>query len=1268
MGKDAMGKGQEEDDVWHKMFKSDLSSPQSPGHDLPPSLAHTLERVFRSYSQVSEESSVRVMPAAAFVRMASECHFIDERFTDAHLYQIISKHAGQVVAPKATGASHQATRSQQSSHGRISKAGLTWADFVRALQEIGEARQGAGKNGLHRLVYLNIIRFASLEGSPKTEGGPKTASWAPNPHAHRAKAGDALLQLVLDNVQPGAPTSHTWELTDEDRSKWAGFPKGGREVNLVKKHLADLFSDVVEAFVFFDLHGSDVISMNDFRRGVRRLRLTDIDIEGIVRHLHARCKCTSHGGGDAFIDLISFIRVFAWHPVVDLAEWTDKYERAKLNGHVIVDRVREEVRARASRAPGHRRDVDLDLITSCSVLGTRWEEVRRFLLSGKTSEAKRRTWTPSPPRRRSLSPNLSAQERAWSQGLRSEKQGRKRSFSAGLGRIVNAISKADFFEALSKIPLNLTASQALKAFEFLDVDKNGWFHILQAEDVLRKTGYLPRAATTKATGRPADSKDLQDSIMQEMMKVECERTMALNSLADQWTASELELVNDRKRAQVQHMPTAEEQVRFDRSTVAAQKTLSKAMERQFCVVHQMFDGRLKRLRMQLDASPKVVTDGASSTNSRLRTESRNKSVAAFGEKTAASSEDELGHVPSSSRLHARRSTSPGCSHAQDKSLLLVQGMPSHSLQQALRRRLRNSSSLKSQGWTEFLRTFDSDHDGFLTQHQFFEAVLQVTAYRGSSEGQDRNSPQAKERGRSGRPLQSVGEDYLSVVLRILDAEGTGKVRIDEFVKFIFNSQQTPPSKQLPSPNMTHAQNSDRDSFDGRMSDIGGGMSEIPVPRSARTVNLSSVNELGPNALFEGSSFLGTGANIADPKSVKSLDPWAREKQLQNVVVPPEESKQSSQAGSRNPSKLRGSMNDSSLRQSQQRSPNKSVALVTPGVTFTHDQARIHIPDPNNLYPSVGASAPGEVTLYMRGGEAALNMSSELKTSPQKTCRSPTNSPGPPRQNPTCSSRASPKQRAMRFANEAPGVLARQEKLKSPHRSPRPRTRSPRRSPENSAWHDSSPDGRGALMPGVMDTTQTIRRWLLQQIRLGDGDDSGVEALLQQEQQSSPKVLSARDGVQDNTHTDGWIISPVTPSKSPSRAKKSRLKSATPRRSLGMRSASSEGSSEDDEGAALRSSSRGSRQTPGRTSPRGRGYEKMQDKIREKLRREWGASESESDEVSYRMSLMCAIIFILLHSLTVTSSACRARIGEERWTWRFSRSLRRNTRNCRQSNR
>jgi hypothetical protein len=206
------------------------------------------------------------------------------------------------------------------------------------------------------------------------------------------------------------------------------------------------------------------------------------------------------------------------------------------------------------------------------------------------------------------------------------------------------------------------------------------------------------------------------------------------------------------------------------------------------------------------------------------------------------------------------------------------------------------------------------------------------------------------------------------------------------------------------------------------------------------------------------------------------------------------------------------------------------------------------------------------------------------------------------------------------------------------------------------------------MPGVMDTTQTIRRWLLQQIRLGDGDDSGVEALLQQEQQSSPKVLSARDGVQDNTHTDGWIISPVTPSKSPSRAKKSRLKSATPRRSLGMRSASSEGSSEDDEGAALRSSSRGSRQTPGRTSPRGRGYEKMQDKIREKLRREWGASESESDEVSYRMSLMCAIIFILLHSLTVTSSACRARIGEERWTWRFSRSLRRNTRNCRQSNR
>lgn len=34
--------------------------------NLPPSLSHTLERVFRSYSLVPEESGIRIMPAGMF--------------------------------------------------------------------------------------------------------------------------------------------------------------------------------------------------------------------------------------------------------------------------------------------------------------------------------------------------------------------------------------------------------------------------------------------------------------------------------------------------------------------------------------------------------------------------------------------------------------------------------------------------------------------------------------------------------------------------------------------------------------------------------------------------------------------------------------------------------------------------------------------------------------------------------------------------------------------------------------------------------------------------------------------------------------------------------------------------------------------------------------------------------------------------------------------------------------------------------------------------
>jgi len=175
------------------------------------------------------------------------------------------------------------------------------------------------------------------------------------------------------------------------------------------------------------------------------------------------------------------------------------------------------------------------------------------------------------------------------------------------GCMVDAIGKQEFFEAISSIPLDLNESQALKAFNFMDVDKNGWFHILQAEDVLRRAGYLPRISATKASSMvPMRS---PENAMQEMMAVECERTMALSALADQWASHELDLVNSRHKDRLKNVFTIEEQVRFDRATTAAQRTLTKAMEKQFSSIHQTFDERVRRLRGQLGPNLKLAAEG-----------------------------------------------------------------------------------------------------------------------------------------------------------------------------------------------------------------------------------------------------------------------------------------------------------------------------------------------------------------------------------------------------------------------------------------------------------------------------------------------------------------------------------------------------------------------------------------------------------------------------------------------------------------------------------
>lgn len=532
---------------------------------------------------------------------------MDEDFTHKRLYQVISKHAGRLVSSSKI--AHGTARRRSPGAESDDRAGLTFGDFARALQEIGEAKQGPGKNGLHRLVYLNIIRFANLDGPVKAE----PAKTELPPRAKRDGLQDPLLRLVVESAHLGTSTNpvEMRGADNEDTPKTEETPRAGSEVSHMKKHFAKIFTDVTEAFVFFDRNGKDFITMHEFRRGIELLKLVDVNAERIMREVDIGCK--KRNGED--LDLMSFIRIFAWHPVKQLNELMTRYERTKVESHAISERTRESVRRRSQPAPS---DVDLDLITACSVLGTRWEEVRNCFLSMRLPGSPNRRQTPSPTRRsplhrRSLSPCRSSRQaettQPMSEGKRGERNESMRSESKVAGHhgcMVDAIGKQEFFEAVSSIPLDLTESQSLKAFNFMDVDKNGWFHILQAEDVLRRAGYLPRIPATKASSMlPTRS---PENAMQEMMSVECERTMALSALADQWASHELDLVNSRHKDRLKNVFTIEEQVRFDRATTAAQRTLTKAMEKQFSSIHQTFDERVRRLRGELGPNLKVAAE------------------------------------------------------------------------------------------------------------------------------------------------------------------------------------------------------------------------------------------------------------------------------------------------------------------------------------------------------------------------------------------------------------------------------------------------------------------------------------------------------------------------------------------------------------------------------------------------------------------------------------------------------------------------------------
>ena len=567
-----------------------------------------------------------------------------------------------------------------------------------------------------------------------------------------------------------------------------------------------------------------------------------------------------------------FIRIFAWHQAKDLTDWREKYERTKLAAGSIAARTRCLIRKYSTLALPS--EVDLDLITACSVIGTRWEEVRKSIRSMPQPVSSKNRSTPSPPRtRRSLSPHQLGNGNA-----RTELRASSTRESGDVESTVNAIERQDFSDIILSIPLDLTSVQVHKVFDFLDSNKNGWFHILQAEDVLHKAGYLSRVTTTTKSSSTTFKRS-QESVLHEIKSAERERNLALSALADKWAFQEIDLVH-RHKDNLKNVSTLEEQIRFERATVSAQKALTNAMEKEFSAIHNMFDERVKSLRKQLGTIAKTSPDGRINNSHPETSPPSHMSVEISISRDDAGIKDDRGNVQlqtsSSSqrgpgqwaRSPTRSSPSPVRAACDKRNRnRIIEGAPSHSLQQTLRRKMRNCSYLKAPEWADLLKQFDRDRDGVLTYDEIFQAVQQACDHASrekhresarSSEGVEkreptRNKTNEKESGRARgrerergserqRESEGITAEVLSTILRILDHERSGKIRLDGFVDFVWEGAAW--ARKIPSPSLT----------------------------ATHWTSLEKKN------LFTGPS------RELDPPLAKTLDPRARQNQLSNVFV------------------------------------------------------------------------------------------------------------------------------------------------------------------------------------------------------------------------------------------------------------------------------------------------------------------------------------------------------------------------------------------------
>eukprot|EP00960_Hanusia_phi_P039759 754037-Hanusia_phi.AAC.2 len=94
----------------------------------------------------------------------------------------------------------------------------------------------------------------------------------------------------------------------------------------IQKRLQAVFDQVADAFTYLDNNGDFFVTQAELRRGFQKLRMDDVDM--------AQLGCSVSADGK--IDLIEFMRLFAWKDVVDIEE---EISRSKLRRSKIVKQV-----------------------------------------------------------------------------------------------------------------------------------------------------------------------------------------------------------------------------------------------------------------------------------------------------------------------------------------------------------------------------------------------------------------------------------------------------------------------------------------------------------------------------------------------------------------------------------------------------------------------------------------------------------------------------------------------------------------------------------------------------------------------------------------------------------------------------------------------------------------------------------------------------------------------------------------------------------------